>query len=299
MKCGRAAIKDFLLMSVWLMNKRVCDIVSTDKIKIDTGEMEHTTQRYKLTIEYEGTDFAGWQRQDGGPRTVQLAVEEAIKGFSGQEVTLYVAGRTDAGVHALGQVAHVNLEPFTREMDEFEVAKAINAHLRSEPVAVLKAEKVSEDFHARFSATNKLYRYHILNRPAFPTLRSGQMWHFKRPLDADRMHEAAQFLLGHHDFTTFRDSQCQAKSPLKTLKRLDIHAVPEPNGGQEIIIETEGQSFLHHQVRNMVGTLSLVGEGKWNKDDIVEALAAKDRTKGGPTAPSDGLYLVRIDYDHA
>lgn len=255
-------------------------------------------QRYKLTIEYQGTDYAGWQRQEeGGPRTVQLAIQEAIQAFSGQSVTLYVAGRTDAGVHALGQVAHVNLESFNREMDEVEIAKAINAHLRSEPVAVLKVEKVSDDFHARFSATNKLYRYYISNRLASPTLRAGKTWYFKRPLDVDKMHEAAQLLLGHHDFTTFRDSQCQAKSPVKTLYRLDVWAVPEPTGGQEIIIETESQSFLHHQVRNMVGTLTLVGEGKWDNNDIVNALEAKDRTKGGQTAPSDGLYLVRIDYE--
>jgi tRNA pseudouridine38-40 synthase len=252
--------------------------------------------RWKFTIEYHGAEFAGWQRQDGVP-SVQQSIEEAIEKFSGQKVTLHVAGRTDAGVHAMGQVAHADLSPFTKTMDGSEIAKAINAHLRPVRVSVLTAQEVESDFHARFSATNKLYRYRILNRPAPPATEAGLVWHVKRPLNAKRMQTAAQHLLGQHDFTTFRDSQCQAKSPVKTLDRLHITAKPyDDRGGQEIIIETEGRSFLHHMVRNMVGTLALVGEGKWTDGDVKTALQACDRTKGGPTAPAAGLFLVRVDY---
>lgn len=254
-------------------------------------------QRYKLTIEYNGQPFAGWQRQVDVP-SVQQALEEAIHGFCQQEVTIHAAGRTDAGVHAKGQVVHVDLAPFTKPMEPFEIAKAINAHLRAHPVAVVDVEPVDEEFHARFSAKNKLYRYRILNRPAPPVLEAGLVWHVKRPaLDARAMHEAAQCLLGHHDFTSFRDSQCQAKSPMRTLDRLDVTARPCESGGTEITIEAEAQSFLHHQVRNMVGSLVLIGEGKWSKADLEKALAAKDRTASGPTAPAEGLYLVRIDYE--
>ncbi|MCB1783756.1 MAG: tRNA pseudouridine(38-40) synthase TruA [Alphaproteobacteria bacterium] len=252
--------------------------------------------RWKLTIEYKGTDYAGWQRQNDVP-SVQQAIEEAISKFSGQDATLHVAGRTDAGVHACGQVAHVDLEPFKKPMDPFEVSKAINAHLRPQPVAIVKAEIVSDDFHARFSALNKLYRYRILRRGAPPALEQGLVWHYKKPLDVGAMREGAAHLLGHHDFTTFRDSQCQAKSPFKTLDRLDLFVRPyDDGGGEEIYVETEGRSFLHHMVRNMVGTLVLVGEGKWQPGDMKVALEARDRTKGGPTAPADGLYLVRVDY---
>jgi tRNA pseudouridine38-40 synthase len=251
--------------------------------------------RWKFTIEYNGAGFSGWQRQEAGIVSVQQSVEDAIEKFSGQRVTIHVAGRTDAGVHAMGQVAHADLEDFTKPMDGFEVAKAINAHLRPALVSVLNAEIMPDDFHARFSAVNKFYRYRILNRAAPPALESGLAWHFKKPLDAKAMHEAAQILLGHHDFTTFRDSQCQAKSPVKTLDRLDIAARDYP-GGQEIIIEVEGRSFLHHMVRNLVGTLSLVGEGKWGKAEIKAALEARDRTKGGITAPAEGLALMRVDY---
>jgi tRNA pseudouridine38-40 synthase len=250
--------------------------------------------RWKLTIEYKGTNYAGWQRQDNGP-SVQQSIEEAIYKFSQQEVTLSAAGRTDAGVHAFGQVAHVDLGEFSKPMAEFEVAKAINAHLRPQAISVLKAEIVGEDFHARFAAKNKLYRYRIINRGAFPAIEAGLAWHVKRPLDAKTMHIAAQHLIGHHDFTTFRHTECQAKSPMKTLDRLDVSA-HEYAGGQEVIIETESKSFLHHQVRNITGTLALVGEGKWKPEDVKKALEAKDRTKGGPTAPADGLYLIRIDY---
>lgn len=246
--------------------------------------------RWKLTIEYNGETYSGWQYQDHVP-SVQAKIEEAIKKFCQQEIRIYVAGRTDAGVHARGQVAHFDLEYGDRELTGFDLAKAINAHLRGEGIAILNAEPVGEDFHARFSAQNKLYIYKIINRPAPPALERGLAWHMRRPLDAQAMHEAAQGLLGHHDFTTFRASECQAKSPMKTLDRLDV-----VRSGEEISFEVEGRSFLHHQVRNMVGTLSLVGEGKWSAADVKAALEAKDRTKGGITAPPEGLYLVRIDY---
>lgn len=250
--------------------------------------------RYKLTIEYKGSDYSGWQRQPDVP-SIQQAIETAIHKFSGQNVELTVAGRTDAGVHATGQIAHVDLGEFTKPMDNFAIMKAINAHLRPQPISIINVEQTAEDFHARFSATNKLYQYRIINRPAFLTLDHGLAWQIGKSLDIKAMQEGAKHLLGHHDFTTFRDSECQAKSPMKTLDRLDIAERPYP-GGAEIIIETEAQSFLHHQVRNIVGTLSLVGLGKWNPGGIKTALEAKDRTKGGPTAPADGLYLVRVDY---
>ncbi len=256
------------------------------------------TQRYRLTIEYEGTDYAGWQRQEeGGPTTVQGEIEKAIKAFSGQEITIQCAGRTDAGVHAWGQVAHVDFEDFTRPMEPFEITKAINAHLRPQPISILETEIVAEDFHARFAAKKKLYVYRILNRQSFPAIEAGRLWHIRRPLNTKAMHKTAQCLLGQHDFTTFRDSECQAKNPVRTLDRLDVTTCDyDPYGGIEIRIEAEAQSFLHHMVRNLVGTLTLVGEGKWNEKDLQKALEAKDRTKGGPTAPAVGLYLQHIDY---
>ncbi len=251
--------------------------------------------RYKLTIEYKGTDFSGWQRQVGVP-SVQATIEEAVEKFSGQAVRLHVAGRTDAGVHALGQVAHMECAPFTRDMSPFDIMKAINAHLRPYTVSIVALEMVPESFHARFSAVNKLYRYRILNRSAFPAVEQGLVWHVKKPLDCDAMNSAAQILVGQHDFSTFRDTQCQAKSPVKTLDRLEVTALAYGPSGREIRIEAEGRSFLHHQVRNMVGALALVGEGKWTQERLAKALAAKDRTEGGPTAPPDGLYLMRVDY---
>ncbi|HEY8964645.1 MAG TPA: tRNA pseudouridine(38-40) synthase TruA [Alphaproteobacteria bacterium] len=248
-----------------------------------------TTQRWKLTIEYDGTPFNGWQRQEDSVPSVQAAIEDGIYGFCQQRLTIHVAGRTDAGVHAKGQICHVDLP--TRAITEFELAKAITANIKSDAVAVLKAEKVSDDFHARFSATNKLYTYRILRRSAPPALDKNRVWHFRRDLNVNAMQIAAKHLLGNHDFTTFRDSDCQAKSPVKTLDRLDIEQT-----GDEILFHAEGRSFLHHQVRNMVGTLTLVGDGKWQPDDMRTALEAHDRTKGGPTAPAEGLYLVRVDY---
>ena len=248
--------------------------------------------RWKLTIEYDGAPYSGWQHQDHAP-SVQNEIEKAITGFCQRQIRIHVAGRTDAGVHARGQVAHFDLDYGDRPLTGFDLAKAINAHLRAakQPIAILNAETVSEEFHARFSAKNKLYLYRIINRPAPLTLERGQAWQVKRPLDEVKMQEAANLLLGQHDFTTFRDSECQAKSPIKTLDRFDIK-----RHGDLIECEVEGRSFLHHQVRNMVGTLSHVGEGKWTASDVAIALAAKDRTKGGITAPPDRLYLMRIDY---
>lgn len=253
-------------------------------------------QRWKITVEYCGTDYAGWQRQENAP-SVQQAIEEAITGFCGQEIRIHAAGRTDSGVHARGQVAHFDLDYGDRPLNGYDLAKAINAHLRPRPVSVIAAEAVGEDFHARFSACNKLYTYRILCRPSPPALEAGKLWHFRRPLDVNAMRDSAKVLIGHHDFSTFRDSQCQARSPEKTLDRLDIEEVPyDTCGGVEVRVHAEARSFLHHQVRNMVGSLVLAGEGKWNREDMRKALEAKDRSSGGPTAPADGLYLVRVDY---
>ena len=252
--------------------------------------------RWKLTIEYSGTGFSGWQRQDG-VSTIQAAIENAITKFCGQDIPIHAAGRTDAGVHAKGQIAHFDLDYGDRSITGFELAKAINAHLLPQPIAILKAENVHPEFHARFDAQNKLYRYRILQRPAMSALEKNRMWHIRHRLNLEAMQDSARHLLGHHDFTTFRDSQCQAKSSLRTLDSLNITSKPyDDSDGLEIHIEAQAQSFLHHQVRNMVGSLSLVGLGKWSPQDMKTALDAKDRKAGGPTAPATGLYLVRIDY---
>lgn len=243
--------------------------------------------RYRLTLEYNGGPFAGWQRQDNGP-SVQAAVEEAIFKLSAEHVTVTGAGRTDSGVHALGQVAHFELE---KDFAAEKVRDALNHHLRPAPVAVLDASIVAPDFHARFSATARHYFYRILCRRAPPALEHGRVWHITRNLDADAMHAAAQFLVGQHDFTTFRSSECQAKSPVKTLDRLEVR-----RSGDEIHIEAHARSFLHNQVRSMVGSVKLVGEGKWRPHDMKSALDAKERAACGPVAPPEGLYLVRVDY---
>ncbi|HZP20264.1 MAG TPA: tRNA pseudouridine(38-40) synthase TruA [Bauldia sp.] len=243
--------------------------------------------RYKLTLEYDGTPFAGWQRQDGEP-TVQGALEAAAAAFTGETVTLYGAGRTDAGVHALGQVAHVD---FTRQWPVETVRNALNFHLKPNPVAVLRAEPVAADFDARFSAVKRHYRYRILNRRGAPALDRNRVWHVPQLLDVEAMQAAAQALVGRHDFTTFRAASCQAKSPVKTLDRLDV-----ARAGDEIVIEASARSFLQHQVRSMTGTLKRVGEGAWPVGAVADALAAADRERCGPVAPPDGLYLVAVDY---
>jgi tRNA pseudouridine38-40 synthase len=243
--------------------------------------------RWKLTIEYDGGPFQGWQRLSEGP-SVQGAIEDAVLALSGERVECVGAGRTDSGVHALGQVAHLDL---AKEMAPQRLADALNAHLRPAPIAVLSAEAAPADFHARFSAVKRVYLYRVINRRADLTLDRGRAWRAPQPLDADAMREAGARLLGEHDFTTFRDSQCQALSPVKTLDRCDVMRIRD-----EIQIWCEARSFLHRQVRSMVGSLVEVGLGKWTPDDLAAALAAKDRAACGPVAPADGLYLVRVGY---
>jgi tRNA pseudouridine38-40 synthase len=243
--------------------------------------------RYMLTIEYDGTPFVGWQVQDNGP-SVQGVIADAVTAFTGERVTVSGAGRTDAGVHALGQVAHVDLG---RDWDCDTVRDAINAHLRPHPVAVLAAERVADDFDARFSATKRHYLYRIVNRRADLALDQNRAWRIARPLDAAAMHAAAQKLVGRHDFTTFRAAECQARSPVKTLGRLDV-----VRDGDELRILAAARSFLHHQVRSMVGSLVHVGEGKWSADDLGAVLAVRDRSACGQVAPPQGLYLVRVEY---
>lgn len=243
--------------------------------------------RYKLTIEYDGTPFAGWQRQKTHP-SVQQAVETAIARMSGEEVTLQAAGRTDAGVHALGQVVHFDL---AKVWDPFRIQEALNYHLRPDPVGIVAAEAVDESFEARFSATARHYEYRILNRRGPAIIERNHVWHVPKPLDAAAMAEAAKFALGLHDFTTFRSSECQAKSPLRTL---DVFSVRSED--THIVINASARSFLHHQVRSLVGSLKHVGEGKWMPGDFKAALDARDRTRCGAMAPSAGLYLTRVDY---
>jgi tRNA pseudouridine38-40 synthase len=243
--------------------------------------------RYKLTIEYDGGPFVGWQVQGSAP-SVQGALMAAIEAFCGERVKVGGAGRTDAGVHALGQVAHVDL---TKDWDADTVRDAITAHLRPQPVVVLAAEKVPDTFDARFSAIKRHYRYRIVNRRADLALERGRVWRLPRRLDHAAMHAAGQRLVGQHDFTTFRHIDCQAKSPVKTLDRLDV-----TRQGEEVSICASARSFLHSQVRSMVGALAFVGEGRWSADDLSKALAARDRTACAPVAPPEGLYLMQVDY---
>ena len=244
--------------------------------------------RYRLTLEYDGSAYNGYQAQAGLP-SVQEAVETAVFAFSGERVRLQAAGRTDTGVHATGQVVHVDLE---KDWPERTVANALNAHLIEEAVVVRDASLAPEGWHARFSATKRRYLSRILNRWAPPALERGRVWHVKKPLDAEAMHEAAQVLVGHHDFTTFRDLACQSKSPIKTLDEARVW-----REGDEVLLSFVSRSFLHRQVRSMTGTLAEVGVGRWSRDDVQAALDARDRRACGPVAPAHGLYLVGVDYD--
>jgi len=244
--------------------------------------------RYRLTLEYDGGPYRGFQAQAELP-SVQGAIEAAVLGFTGETVRIHAAGRTDTGVHATGQVIHLDL---TRDWKPEVVMNALNAHLVPQPVAVLDAVVVADDWHARFSAKARRYQYRILNRPAPPALDRGKVWHVKKPLDAAAMQEAAQVLVGHHDFTTFRDLQCQAKSPLKTL---DVATVRRE--GELVLLEFASRSFLHRQVRSMAGSIVEVGVGRWTRADLAAALDAKDRRACGPVAPADGLYFTGVSYE--
>ncbi|BBK35358.1 tRNA pseudouridine synthase A [Allostella sp. ATCC 35155] len=244
--------------------------------------------RFRLRIEYHGGGFVGWQRQRNG-LSVQEAVETAVERLVGGAVRVHAAGRTDAGVHALGQAAHLDLE---RDWPPATLRDALNFHLKPHRIAILEADRVADDFDARFHARHRRYLYRISDRRAPPVLELGRVWHVPRRLDAAAMAAAARLLEGRHDFTTFRAAECQAASPVRTLDRLAV-----TRDGDELRVEAEARSFLHHQVRNMVGTLKLVGDGKWSGDDVVRALERRDRAAGGPTAPPDGLYFVRVCYD--
>ncbi len=244
--------------------------------------------RYKLTIEYDGGPYSGWQRLPDGP-SVQGAIEEAVEKLTGVRSDVIGSGRTDAGVHAYAQVAHVDIE---KPFEAWKLSEALNAHLRPHPIAVLKAEEAAPEFHARFDAVRRSYVYQIVNRRAPLTVDRGHCWRVGLPLDTDAMHAAAQRLVGKHDFTTFRDGHCQAKSPVKTLDVCDVLRTDE----ETVAVWCVARSFLHRQVRSMVGTLVEVGVGKMSADDVADALAAADRARCGPVAPADGLYLAKVEY---
>ena len=244
--------------------------------------------RFKLTVEYDGGPFAGFQLQEGGPPTVQGALERAVLGFSGEAARVHVAGRTDTGVHATGQVAHVEL---ARDWRPAVVRDAVNAHLVPDPVVVLEAERAADDFHARFSAKGRRYLYRILDRRPPPALERTRVWWVKTPLDGGTMAEAARALLGTHDFTTFRDAHCQSASPVKTLDAVEV-----AREGDEVRLRFAARSFLHRQVRSMAGSLAEVGAGRWTAADLRAALEARDRRRCGQVAPAHGLYLTGVDY---
>jgi tRNA pseudouridine38-40 synthase len=246
--------------------------------------------RFAFTVEFDGRPFMGWQRQAHGP-SVQQAIEDAIFTITGEQVALQAAGRTDAGVHGLAMRAHADI---AKSITPFKLQEALNACVRPAPVAILACEVVADDWHARFSCIRRSYIYRIVNRRARLTFQAGLAWQLKAPLDETRMQEAAQALIGLHDFTTFRSAHCQSASPIKTLDRLDV-----VRDGDNIAISAAARSFLHHQVRSMVGCLSLVGVGKWSVQDMRDALAARDRAALGLNAPPDGLYFVRADYPEA
>ena len=243
--------------------------------------------RFALTLEFDGTPFVGLQRQKTGP-SVQESVERAVRAVTGEDATLHSAGRTDTGVHALAMRSHVDV---AKDIAPFRLMEALNAHLRPDPIAVVACEAVPEDWHARFSCIGRAYEYRIVNRRAPLTLDKNRAWQVPQPLDGEAMHRAAQALVGHHDFTTFRSVQCQAASPLKTLDRLGVR-----RAGEEVLIEAAARSFLHHQVRSMVGCLALVGMGRWREERVAEALAARDRQALGLNAPPHGLFFVRAVY---
>lgn len=243
--------------------------------------------RYRLDIEYDGRPFHGFQAQGDLP-TVQGALERAVKGFSGETLRVQTAGRTDTGVHATHQVVHIDL---AKDWKPEVVRNALNFYLIPDPVAVLEASVAPQGWHARFSATKRRYLYRILSRTSPPALDQGRVWHVKKPLDADAMHAAAQVLVGHHDFTTFRDLACQASSPMKTLDLATVR-----RDGDEVLVEFESRSFLHRQVRSMTGSLAQVGLGRWTADELLAALEARDRRACGPVAPADGLYLAGVEY---
>jgi len=243
--------------------------------------------RFRLILEYDGGPFMGWQRQAHGP-SVQQAIEEALAAITGETATLHAAGRTDAGVHALAMAAHVDLE---KRIGPFRLAEGLNARLRPRPVAVLAAAVVADDWHARFSCTGRRYLYRIVNRRAPLALEAGRAWQVAAPLDAEAMGEAARILVGRHDFTTFRSAHCQSESPVKTLDRLDVR-----RDGELVLVEAAARSFLHHQVRSMVGCLQLVGRGKWQAADLKAALEARDRAALGLNAPPHGLYFAEAVY---
>lgn len=243
--------------------------------------------RWRLTIEYDGSPFMGWQRQDHGP-SVQQTLEEALQQMTGEEAQFIAAGRTDAGVHALAMTAHVDIE---RELTPHRLREGLNALVRPHPISVLDVETVADDWHARFSCIGRRYVYRILNRRAPAALDSGRVWHIAVPLELATMREGAAHLIGRHDFTTFRSAQCQSDSPVKTLERLEVSKVDD-----EIQVSAAARSFLHHQVRSMVGCLAMVGRGQWQPEDMRKALEARDRAALGFNAPPHGLYFVEASY---